>query len=98
MQLFAGPMMNFILAIIIFIIIGLYQGVPSERALIGEVLPDSPAAQAGIVSGDEVVEIDGKKVTDWTSFTNVIRASANKEIDLIVLRDGKIEHLLVTPK
>src|SRR5690625_796044 len=36
MQLFAGPMMNFILAIIIFIFIGLYQGVPSDKPFIGE--------------------------------------------------------------
>ena len=54
MQLFAGPMMNFILAIVIFIILGLVQGVPTDRALIGEVEPDSPAEAAGLLAGDEV--------------------------------------------
>ena len=98
MQLFAGPMMNFILAIVLFVIIGLYQGIPSDRALIGEVLPDTPAAEAGLIDGDEVIEIDGKTVTEWRDFTEVVRASANKEIELIVMREGEREQLFITPK
>lgn len=98
MQLFAGPMMNFILAILIFIIIGLYQGVPSDQPFIGEVLPDSPAEKAGLLKGDEVIKIDGKQVHDWTDFTDVIRASANKEIELIIIRNNETEQILVTPK
>lgn len=98
MQLFAGPLMNFILAIVIFIIIGLLQGVPSDKAQIGEIVPNSPADTAGLMAGDEVLEIDGKIVTDWRDFTEVVRASANKEIDLVVLRDGEREQLVITPK
>jgi len=98
MQLFAGPMMNFILAIVIIVIIGLYQGVPSDRPIIGEVLPDSPAAQAGLVEGDLVIEIDHKKVHDWTDFTDVVRANANQQIELVIMRDNTSENLHITPK
>src|SRR5690625_4175598 len=47
MQLFAGPMMNFILAIFIFLLLGIIQGVPSDKALIGGIQPGSPAEEAG---------------------------------------------------
>src|SRR5690625_4150418 len=47
MQLFAGPLMNFILAIIIFIILGFIQGVPIDQAVVGEVQSDSPAEEVG---------------------------------------------------
>src|SRR5699024_6210267 len=88
MQLFAGPMMNFILAILVFIIIGLFQGVPSDKALIGEVQPDSPAAEAGMQEGDEVIQVEGSSVTTWPEFTKVVEKSPNEAIDIKVLREG----------
>lgn len=97
MQLFAGPMMNFILAIVMFMIIGFAQGVPTDKAKIGEVMPDSPAAEGGLLTGDEVIEIANKSVHDWISFTDVIRDNAKKDIELRVLRDGKEEALYITP-
>lgn len=97
MQLFAGPMMNFILAIIIFIIIGLVQGTPTEKAVIGEVLPDSPAETGGLVAGDEIIEINDKHVSTWLEFTDVIRENANKAVHLTVARDGMEQRLIVTP-
>lgn len=98
MQLFAGPMMNFILAIILFVIIGLIQGVPSEKALIGEVQPDSPAEEAGLEAGDEVIEIDGMPVSTWLDFTEVIQEKPNETLDIVVQRGDYTESLTVTPK
>ncbi|MEI3610892.1 RIP metalloprotease RseP [Pseudogracilibacillus sp. SO30301A] len=97
MQLFAGPMMNFILAIIIFIIIGLVQGVPSER-VIGEVQPNSPAEEAGIQPGDEIIQVEDSSVTTWQDFTSIIQASAGQEVDIIVKRNNQTESLTVIPK
>jgi len=98
MQLFAGPMMNFILAMVIFIILGLVQGVPSERALIGEIEPNSPAEQAGIEAGDEIIQVEGSSITTWQEFTSVIQESAGQEVDLVVKRNSHTESLTVTPK
>src|SRR5690625_888373 len=58
MQLFAGPLMNFLLAIFIFLLLGIIQGVPAEQALIGGVQKGSPAEDAGLQAGDEVIEIE----------------------------------------
>ena len=98
MQLFAGPMMNFILAIVIFIILGLVQGVPTDRALIGEVEPDSPAEAAGLLAGDEVIAIEGNKIEKWTEFTATVQKSPETALDFTILRDGKETNLTVTPK
>lgn len=98
MQLFAGPMMNFILAIVIFIILGLVQGVPTDRALIGEVEPDSPAEAAGLLAGDEVIAIEGNKIEKWTEFTATVQKSPEAALDFTILRDGKETDLTVTPK
>lgn len=97
MQLFAGPMMNFILAIIIFIIIGLVQGVPSDEAVIGDVQEDTPAEASGMQEGDEVIEIDGKSVSTWEDFTKVVQKNPGEEIDYVVQRDDTTETLSVTP-
>ncbi|MGM8211719.1 RIP metalloprotease RseP [Virgibacillus sp. W0430] len=99
MQLFAGPMMNFILAILIFVILGLVQGIPSDRALIGDVQADSPAHDAGIKSGDEIIQIEGNSVTTWKEFTDVVKARPESPIDMLVLRkDGEEHALTVVPK
>ncbi len=98
MQLFAGPMMNFVLALVIFFIIGLFQGVPTEQPIIGEVMPDTPADKVGLTEGDRVLEINGTKVNDWLSFTKIIRQHPNSEIELLLERDDQLETLKITPQ
>lgn len=98
MQLFAGPMMNFILAIALFVLIGLFHGVPVDKAVIGEVVPDSAASEAGLVSGDEVTEIDGQSVNEWVDFTSVVRQKPNESLNIVVERDGETKQFTITPK
>lgn len=97
-QLFAGPFMNFLLAIVIFIILGVAYGVPSEQAIIGEVVDDSPAAEAGFQSGDKVIQIDDQAITTWEEFTTIVRESPEEELQMTVERDGQQENLLVIPR
>lgn len=97
MQLFAGPMMNFLLAIAIFIGLGLVQGVPTEQAMVDNIQSDSPAAEAGLQSKDEIVQIDGAPVSTWEEFTSVVREKPDQEINLIVKRDGKEMETTVVP-
>lgn len=98
MQLFAGPMMNFFLAIVIFIIVGLIQGIPVDRALISGIQEDSPAEQAGIQAGDEIVQIEGNSISTWDEFTKIVQDKPEEEISLTVQRNGETESLSVTPE
>ncbi|WP_090233019.1 RIP metalloprotease RseP [Lentibacillus halodurans] len=97
MQLFAGPMMNFLLAIVIFFIVGLIQGVPVDEAEVAGVQPDSPADEAGFQVGDEVVQIDGNSISTWEEFTQIVQDHPEEELTMTVQRDDGTETLTITP-
>lgn len=98
MQLFAGPLMNFILAIILFLIIGIAQGVPVDEAKMGEILPDTPAEQAGLMANDEIIKIEDTTISTWEEFTTIVRQSPGEELSITVLRNGEEKILNMVPK
>ncbi|MFC6465505.1 RIP metalloprotease RseP [Marinilactibacillus sp. GCM10026970] len=97
---FAGPLNNFILSIVAFILLAFIQGgVPSQEALIGNVSPDTPAAEAGLENGDRVLSIDGTEVESWREMVTVISASPDTDLDFEVEKaDGTISETIVTPE
>ncbi|WP_010649257.1 RIP metalloprotease RseP [Oceanobacillus massiliensis] len=97
MQLFAGPMMNFILAIFIFVVIGFVQGVPVDEAKMGEILPDTPAEEAGLQPNDTIIEIDDNSISTWQEFTSIVRENPGQELNMVVLRDNQEETVTVVP-
>ncbi len=97
MQLFAGPMMNFILAIFIFIILGFIQGVPVDQAVIGEVQPETPAADADLQANDEIISVDNNEVKEFSDVSSYIIDRPNEEITFEVSRNDTIENIKVTP-
>jgi len=61
------------------------------------VFPGQPAAEAGFQNKDIVLEIDGRRVYYW-QFVEALESSADKELDVLIERDGRQMHLYVTPK
>ena len=98
--LFAGPLMNFFLAAVIFIGLAFYTGVPvnNDDAKLGVVADNSPAQTAGLKAGDTIIEVNGQSVSTWTGFVEKIKESNGKELTLKVNRDGSIQEVKVTPK
>ena len=62
--LLAGPAFNIVFAILLLAALFWINGVTQVRAVVGDVLPDTPAAHAGLASGDEILSLDGGKVSD----------------------------------
>ncbi len=60
----AGPAFNFLFAILAFWMV-LVMGETGARPLVGEVVPDSPSAQAGLLPGSEIVAVDGEVTPTW---------------------------------
>lgn len=71
---------------------------PAPEALIGRIIPDSAAVDAGLKAGDLIVEADGRDIHHRGEFVEVISEGQGKTIDLGILRDGERIHLSVTPR
>jgi regulator of sigma E protease len=97
MTIFAGPMMNFVLALVLFIIIALLQGVPTNDPKLGEITPDGAAKAAGLMQGDLVQSINGSEISSWSDVVEVIRKNPNKKLDFTINRNGKDMDIAVTP-
>ncbi|KEK25748.1 RIP metalloprotease RseP [Bacillus gaemokensis] len=97
LTIFAGPAMNFILAFVIFVILGFVQGVPIDKPMVGKVMKDSVAEQAGLKQDDTIQAIDGKNTSTWKDVVTIVRENPNKEITLQVKRDSEQFNVKVTP-
>lgn len=89
--IFAGPLMNFILAVMLLAAVFVFQGlpVPSESTVVGKVVPGLPAERAGIAAGDRIVAVDGRQVENWEELVKYIYERPDKTIGLKVLRNGE---------
>ncbi|KOY82712.1 RIP metalloprotease RseP [Lysinibacillus macroides] len=98
MTIFAGPLFNFILAFVIYLVIGLIHGVPTYEPIITEVVENDPAAQAGMLAGDKVTAIDGQAVEKWQDLATIVQDHPNENISVTVERDGQSVNLDMTVK
>jgi regulator of sigma E protease len=67
------------------------------QAVVGHVLKDSAAAKAGIQAGDRIVRFDGKETPNWEDIALKEFASASKNLNVTINRDGKLIDTVVTP-
>jgi membrane-associated protease RseP (regulator of RpoE activity) len=90
----AGSFLHFVLGFVL--LFSLFAGIGTNQVLpvINEVVPNSAAQAAGILPGDEVVSINGKRVTEWYKDVEVIRESQGAELTLVLSRNG--EEIVVT--
>ena len=85
----AGSFLHFVLGFVL--LFTLFAGIGTNQVLpvINEVVPNSAAQAAGIQAGDEVVSINGKRVTEWYKDVEVIRESQGAELTLVLNRNGE---------
>ena len=93
----AGPLANFVLAILIFIMINMYAGKDMTPAVISEVQEDSPAYIAGMKENDKIISIDGKKVESILQVSTFINVSTSETIEFLLIRNDQEISALVKP-
>ena len=93
----AGVLMNTLLAIIIFSLLGYYNGIPETKnePIVFELQGNMPAEKAGILSGDRILEIDTKPIDSWESLTKVIHAQPNTRLKFKIQRGSETLDLVI---
>ena len=89
---FAGPFFNFIFAVIACAFIngiGYTYYTYSNRVLINEQVTSSVARDAGIISGDKIIKINGKDISDFSDLIEEVSVRPDEDISVVVDRDGK---------
>jgi len=93
----AGPLANFVLAIVIFSIINIFIGKDLTPAVVNEVQIDSPAYVSGMKINDRIVTIDNNKVESILEVSTFINTSVSENIEFVVLRNDQEISLFIKP-
>ena len=94
----AGPIANFILAIVIFAGVFAIYGKPSSVARVDSVQENSAAAAAGLKTGDIVRSIDGAGIDSFNDMQRIVSTSAGRQLAIVVERGGVRVPLNATPQ
>ena len=94
----AGPIANFVLAMVILTGLIYAQGVPATDARIGSVVPGKPAAMAGFRPGDLVTSIDGRTVATFDAMRLIVSNAPGTPLQFDIRRDDAMVRLTAAPE
>ncbi|WP_439532732.1 RIP metalloprotease RseP [Polymorphobacter sp.] len=94
----AGPLINFVFAILILAGFYVTLGHPTTPPLVSAVMPGSAAAAAGLQPGDRITEIDGARIERFEDVINIVISGTGDPVTMIVERDGATRSLTMVPK
>ncbi len=93
----AGPFANFVLAALIFALSIGVHGVVVQSIKVASTLPDMPAERAGILAGDQILQVNGKPIRNSSDVIVAVMLSPNTPMELLLARDGNERFVSVTP-
>ena len=94
----AGPIANFILAIVIFSALFMSFGQQIVRPIIAQVIEDSAAARAGFTAGDRIIAIDGNQVDGFNDVQRVVTVNADQNLTFTIKRGNALMDIVATPE
>ncbi|HDL65306.1 MAG TPA: RIP metalloprotease RseP [Proteobacteria bacterium] len=98
----AGPLMNLILGLVVFIIVafvGIQVPLYMSEPMIGGVEEGLPAEAAGVIPGDKIIAVDGVGINDWEDlFYQIMRSESGREIGITLSRGEEIIDTRITPE
>ena len=98
MTVIAGILMNLVLAIVLLFVVGLINGAPLNKSIVGEIPTDTPAYEAGLQEGDKILNVNGKKASSNDQLILRLQLNYGKKITFEVDRNGSIKQITVKPE
>lgn len=95
---FAGPLFNGILAVLILSFMAFYFGKFAVSPVVGRVLPNSPAAASGLQPGDRFITMNGAAVAGFEDISRYVSAHDGEPIHFLIERGDKPLNLIIAPK
>jgi regulator of sigma E protease len=96
--LLAGPVANVLVAILAFIFAFRFAMPDTERVLVSEVQPNTPAAASGLQQGDLVLAVEGEAITGFESLQQAISVRLGETTQIEVQRDGRAVPIELVPR
>ena len=93
----AGPIANFILAIVIFASVFMFVGVPMNEPRVENVIAGSAAEKAGIKRGDLFTAVDGQKIETFSDLQQAIWTRGGEQLTVAIDRQGTLLNLQLVP-
>lgn len=93
----AGPIANFLLTICVFTYFIYTVGISSTEPVVGEIMPNTPAAEAGLKPGDRISKIDNKTMRSFNDIPEALITNLYTPVTLTVEREGQTLTLTLTP-
>ncbi len=91
----AGPLVNYVFAVLL--IFALHSVIGVHGVVANKVIPDHPAAKAGVLDGDQLYRIDGYLISDYHEVLSIVDGAKAQALQLEVLRAGQVQTLTVSP-
>ena len=83
----AGSLMNLLTCVVLLIIIAFWAGQPTTT--LEKIEPGSPAEAAGLLPGDQIIQVDDTKITNWDDVIQSIGSSDGETAEITIIRDGE---------
>ncbi len=94
----AGPLANYLFAIIVLAFLFMFQGQPYSVPVVGGIQEQSVAAKAGFQIGDLIVSMDGTKIERFEDVKRIVAKSDGTAMPVVVERNGALQTMTVTPE
>ena len=93
----AGPIFNFLLAVLLYFLIFFFAGQQALLPVVGQVQEETPAARAGLQPGDRIVAVNGQEVQYWSDLAGMIQSNRGERLRLQVDRGDQLLKIALAP-
>lgn len=94
----AGPAANFIFAVLVLWAMNSILGMPKHLSVVGEVMPDTAAAAAGIEAGDRILAVDGQSIELFRELSDIVSVNAGNALNFEIQRGATLITINATPR